>query len=155
VEILRRIRETQDADDAVAAISDAALLVKPAWDHLPAFGRLDPSQGAPDGGSDFLAPAPGSLRRTLALNPEPVMSRASMSELSPTTRQSTQQSSVFSHTYHPQSRSSSRSSILQPSMNPGPPRSSVRWTPWTPNAGPATGAASSKPSGLADKLNQL
>jgi len=152
VEILRRIRETQDADEAVATISEAALLVKPTWATLPAFGKLDSTQRAADGGSDF-APAPGSLRRILAPTTEAATPKTSSSDVWPVTRQTTGQSSVF--TYRPQSRSSSRSSFLQPPINSPPPRPSVRWTPWTPNAGPATGAASSKPSGLADKLNQL
>lgn len=153
VEILRRIRETQDADEAVAAISEAALLVKPAWSNLPAFGRLEPGQNPPHDGPEFLAPAPGTLRRTLPATIQPVMSRATMSELSPISQETTQHSSTF--TYHPQSRSSSRSSLLQPSANTIPPRPSLRWTPWTPSGGPSTSAASSKPSGLADKLNQL
>jgi hypothetical protein len=164
-EILRRIRATQDADEAVAAITEASLLVKPSWASLPAFGPLQPGQVMPHVNPDIAggsSPEEGRSRLASGRIPqsadaEPGSARSSSSAAPLGGRDSSAPVSNFFQ------RRGSRSTNREPygdsqyswhTSTSTTPRPSVRWTPWTPSSISAVGAASSQPQGIAQRLNE-
>lgn len=149
-EILRRIRSTKDAEEAVAAINEAALLVKPSWADLPAFSPLEPGQRPPNANPEFLAPSPGGTRQGLT-TARPATIGSSTPATDPNRDSSSQ--SFFRSSPMPSSRQS-QASVYTNSTLVASSRPSVRWTPWTPST-TATAAGTTQPQGLAERLNQL
>lgn len=147
-EILRRIRSTKDAEEAVAAINEAALLVKPSWAELPAFAPLEPGQRPPNANPEFLAPSPGGTRQSLT--------GARPNAAAPSTPRDPNRDSSqsFFRDSPRQSSRQSQASIYTNSTVVASSRPSVRWTPWTPSTS-ASAAGTTQPQGLAERLNQL
>lgn len=172
-EILRRIRNTRNAEEAVVAISEASLLVKPTWADLPAFGPLQQGQTLPHSASEIFSSSselarsrsdarpstsngPSSAVTANSGSPTPVRGRGLRDVAGSSTEPLGGRSSEapLSDFIHRVQRSNDRRSSSS-SNSTTQSRPTMRWTPWPPSANTRTAAGTANPLGIADRLNQL
>jgi hypothetical protein len=159
-EILRRIRATQDAEEAVAAITEASLLVKPSWTNLPAFGPLQPGQVMPHVNPDIQSSTSPESTKSRRRIPQSMEQESGSAVSGPSQPHGGRESSAPMSDFiqrrgsHSAGREvNSDSQYSRHNSTTATPRPSIRWMPWTPSNVTSVGAASSQPLGIAQRLN--